>query len=248
MKYGDAMVPWTLRGLLRLWLLGVLALPLACASSSDPRDAGRADAPATDSNGYCGAEVSQTLVDAAGDPETPVAPLTEEPVEGSTCNAVIRSYPITASHVTPCSGVDYSSNPPSSGTHYPIYPRYGIYTSPVPRGFWVHSLEHGGVAITYSCGNCESEVEQAAALVKMLPVDPACCTVGICPSDATTNMVLTPDPGLDPRWAASAWGRTLTVDCFEHAVCQKFAEDYRGLGTENLCSNAGAVDISKGRK
>ncbi len=246
MRYGVGMLSWTLRGVLRAWLLGVLGLPLACGSSSDPSDAG--SLPATDSNGYCGPDVSQKLVDAAGDPQTPVAPLTEEPVEGSTCNAVVRSYPITASHVTPCSGVDYSSNPPSSGTHYPNYPRYGVYTSPVPRGFWVHSLEHGGVAITYSCTDCESEVMQATALVKALPVDPGCCTDDVCPADATNRMVLTPDPGLDTRWAASAWGRTLTADCFEPDVFEKFAEDYRGFGSEVICSNSGAIDLSKTRK
>jgi len=176
-----------------------------------------------------------------------VAPLLEEPVEGSTCNAIVRTYPIQASHVTPCSAVDYSSNPPSSGMHYPIYPRFGVYTGPVPRGFWVHSLEHGGVVITYSCTDCESEVKQAAALVKTLPVDQGCCTDQTCPKDVTNRMVLTADPGLDTLWAASAWGRTLTADCFEPELFQTFAENYRGFGTESICSNSGAVDISKPR-
>ncbi len=185
------------------------------------------------------------MIAAAGDPKTPVAPLTEVPVAGSTCNAIIRTYPIKASHVTPCSAVDYGSNPPSSGMHYPIYPRYGIYTTPIPRGFWVHPLEHGGVAITYSCSDCASEVQQATSLVQTLPVDNGCCKNGTCPSDATNRMILTPDPGLDTRWAASAWGKTLTADCFEPAVFKKFAEDYRGFGSETICSNSGATDVTK---
>jgi len=58
-------------------------------------------------------------------------------------------------------------------------------------------------------------------------------------------MLLTPDPGIPTRWAASAWGYSLTADCFEPEVFKSFAEEYRGLGPEQICANTYALDVSQ---
>jgi hypothetical protein len=108
----------------------------------------------------------------------------------------------------------------------------------------VHSLEHGAVVVTYSCTNCDDEVQSAKALAESLEVEAACCSAGSC-GDATNRMTLTPDPGLSTRWAASAWGFTLTADCFEHDVFEAFARDHRGLSPESICSNSFATDVTR---
>lgn len=196
--------------------------------------------------GYCGATTTQMLLDEAGEPREPAEPLSEELVAGSVCNATIRTYPTGSSHVTPCTQVDYNSNPPSSGMHYYPYPRYGVYSTPLPRGFWVHLLEHGGVTFMYSCADCTEEVEQAKVMVETTPLDDLCCPDGVCPSSASNRLTLTADSGIETRWAASAWGVTLTADCFEPEVFQRFADERRGVsGIENICGNGGAMDISQ---
>jgi hypothetical protein len=215
------------------------AFPGFGCSGDAPADTG----PST-SQGYCGAATAALLA-AAGDPIDPTAPLAEEPVADSTCNAVIRSYPIESStHFSTCGDVSYGTNPPSSGHHYVLFPEFATYPNAIPRGFWVHSLEHGGVVITYSCRDCADEVASAAELRAGLEIDPLCCNAGSC-GDATNRMLLTPDPGLPTRWAASAWGFTLTADCFEPEVFKTFAQEHRGLGTEQICSNEYATDVSK---
>ncbi|HET6346967.1 MAG TPA: DUF3105 domain-containing protein, partial [Myxococcota bacterium] len=48
--------------------------------------------------------------------------------------------------------LDYSTNPPASGNHYPSPERVlGEHTAPVPRGRYVHSLEHGAIVLAYNC-------------------------------------------------------------------------------------------------
>lgn len=51
-------------------------------------------------------------------------------------------------HVNPPKGTQ--GEPPVTGTHYPIWAWWGAYDSPVPDGYTVHNLEHGGVVAWYS--------------------------------------------------------------------------------------------------
>ena len=55
-------------------------------------------------------------------------------------------------HVTDISGINYNSNPPTSGTHFPIWAKRGVYKQVLSDGMLIHSLEHGYVVISYNCG------------------------------------------------------------------------------------------------
>ncbi len=225
-------------------LICSLCLLLACCSG---KHGARGSTTEVDPNGYCG-DATPALLAAQGAPSAPADPITEEPDPNSTCNAVVRSYPIpSVIHVPPCSAVEYQTNPPSAGDHYPIYPRYGVYSAAIPRGFWVHTLEHGGVVLTYSCADCEDEVSQAEELIADTEPALACCTASGCPKDAANQLLLTPDPGLSTAWAASSWGFTLTADCFEPSVFRSFVDAHRdtGMTPELICSDALATDVTR---
>jgi len=223
-------------------LLSALAA-LGCSSPDHPVESG----PTPYKNGYCG-DKTPALLAAAGDPAEPATPLTEQLIDGSACNAVERSYDVTSSTHTaaPCDPVEYSSNPPSSGHHYGIWPRYGAYEYAIPRGFWVHPMEHGGVVFTYSCTDCRDEVQAATQLIEDTAPAPACCTASGCPDSATNQLILTPDPGIPTRWAAAAWTFTLTADCFEPDVFANFIEAHRdsGAAPELVCSNT-STDVTQ---
>jgi hypothetical protein len=99
----------------------------------------------------------------------------------------------------------------------------------VPRGFYVHSMEHGAVVILYSCSDCDEEVAAAKAMIEALPSDSAC-------SEAVERrVILSPDPLLEARWAAAAWGFSLTSDCFEAEVFAAFVDVHYANGPEDLC-------------
>jgi len=190
--------------------------------------------------GYCGS-LTESLTTGSGVPVTPADPLSERAIDGSECNAVERTFPEEgASHTEACTEITYGTNPPSSGTHYGIWPEYREYGTAVPRGFLVHGLEHGAVVIAYSCNDCDAEIERARQLVAELGADPLCCSEPTC-AGASTRLIMTPDPRLETRWAASAWGATLTLDCFEEAPIQAFVELYRGRGPEAVCADG--VDV-----
>lgn len=64
-------------------------------------------------------------------------------------------------HVTDIYGVKYNSNPPTSGPHFPIWAKRGLYDRLISDGYLIHSLEHGYIVISYNC-----EENNALGLVK----------------------------------------------------------------------------------
>ncbi|HYQ15899.1 MAG TPA: DUF3105 domain-containing protein, partial [Polyangiaceae bacterium] len=94
------------------------------------------------------------------------------------CSAVSASYELSAGvHVAACTPIDYSTNPPSSGEHYPSWADFGAYDFPLPRGYWVHNLEHGAVVVSYNCPDgCDDDVERAKAWLAQLTADATCST------------------------------------------------------------------------
>jgi len=126
-----------------------------------------------------------------------------------------------------CSPLTYATNPPSSGNHYAIWAAYGTYDRVFPRGFWVHSLEHGAVVITYHCPEgCAAEIAEAQAFIDGLPAD--------C-GPTSRRVILTPDPDLDVRFAASAWGFTLRANCFDRAAFSDFFTMHYDHAPESIC-------------
>ena len=62
---------------------------------------------------------------------------------------------------------DYKTNPPTSGTHNPVWYEDGVYEpGTTPRlGMLVHTLEHGRIDIQYKKGTPEATVAKLEALV-----------------------------------------------------------------------------------
>jgi len=153
------------------------------------------------------------------------------------CNAVETSFENgTRDHLPECSDIEYSMSPPVFGDHYPFWAAFQTYDYPVPLGYLVHSLEHGAVIFFYDCPDgCADEVSTVQAFIAALPDDPRC-------SEAVKHQViLVPRPGLGSRWAASAWGYSLTADCFDRAIFQGFYDPHLGQGPENLCNQGIAI-------
>lgn len=67
-----------------------------------------------------------------------------------------------AQHVTDISAVQYNSNPPTSGSHFAVWAKKGVYDRVISDGYLIHSMEHGYVVVSY---NCEKPVPSAQSLV-----------------------------------------------------------------------------------
>ena len=154
------------------------------------------------------------------------------------CGAVIATFPIDPSpHVGSCSAVTYTTNPPTSGPHYPTWAAFKVYGSPVPRGFYVHSMEHGAVVVQYNCpSGCDADVAALVAYLDSRPPDP------LCVAPLENRFIVTPDPLLDVPFAASAWGASLKAQCFDLPALGAFIDAHYAKAPENFCFDG--IDVT----
>ncbi|MBI4035209.1 MAG: DUF3105 domain-containing protein [Candidatus Chisholmbacteria bacterium] len=54
-------------------------------------------------------------------------------------------------HVRDIAGISYNSNPPTSGKHFPVWAKKGVYDRVISDGHLIHSLEHGYIIVSYDC-------------------------------------------------------------------------------------------------
>lgn len=151
----------------------------------------------------------------------------------ASCPVVIDTPPLlTGDHVPPGTALAPTTNPPSSGPHYPIWAAYQEFQTPVPRGYWLHSAEHGAIVLLYKCqdAGCPAIVEGLKQVQAALATDERC----VAPT--RVRVVITPDPDLDVPVAAVAWGWTYKADCLDLPTLTAFARDHYAQAPENTCA------------
>jgi hypothetical protein len=138
----------------------------------------------------------------------------------------------TAKHVDELTQVTWSTNPPSSGDHFAVWANFKEFSSVVPLGYLVHSMEHGAVLLLYKCDAppCTAVVEQLRKVRDAVPTEP------ICDPSIRVRVIIAQDPLLDVPVAAAAWGWTYKAQCVDVPTLTQFAKDHVGQGTENICS------------
>jgi len=207
------------------------------AASDAKRDAAGADA--TDEPAFDGGEDGDLPGDASVDGD--VLGGGSITFLDASCRVEIDEPPLLpAIHVAIGSAIQWDSNPPSSGPHYPIWAAYQAYTEPVPRGYYVHDLEHGAIVFLYNCGDagCPDVVDTLQAASDSIPDDPLCTAAG---EGVRVRTVITPDPLIDVPVAAAAWGWVYKAQCADPATLRQFALEHYGQGPEVLCSNGTPV-------
>ena len=130
-------------------------------------------------------------------------------------------------HVAEGSVVRYASNPPASGPHYPVWARYQEFASPLPRGYWVHNLEHGAVVFLYRPDTPAGTVDGLRAVYGGLPPDPTC---------GHSLSLMTPDPELPKPIAVVAADWVLTADGVDAASIQSLVTAHRNHAPERVCT------------
>jgi hypothetical protein len=89
--------------------------------------------------------------------------------------------------------LNYNSNPPTSGEHWPAAAPWGIKDATLPNEVTTHNLEHGGVVIAYN-NLSSAEVDQLKSIVRQLM------------SGGFPKIILEPYPDLkDAKVALTAW-------------------------------------------
>jgi hypothetical protein len=151
------------------------------------------------------------------------------------CNTIFfRPDQVAGAHVEECSFIPYHTDPPSSGNHYAIWADYKPYDVAIAPGYWVHSIEHGGIALLYGCdkakdGACAQMVGSIASYVSTLTQDDK------CPLPLRTRTLVLPYPSLGVAFAAVAWGHYLRAECFDAELVSTFIDNFYGQSYEDTC-------------
>jgi hypothetical protein len=214
---------------LTIGFLGLVLLQIAGCGSSGQTDTKVVDPP---SKQDASTEPRPGLD--AGDGDGGVGDAGDAAITPGDCTPTIETQPLVDSpHIPVCSPVTYAHNPPASGPHYPNWAAYGEYDFALPRGYWLHNVEHGSVVLAYNCPQgCADDVARARAWMQNMLADPYCGAQG-----GEKRVLLLPDPLLDVTWAAIAWGVTLKASCFDAETFQAFFTSNAGKGPENVCSS-----------
>jgi hypothetical protein len=155
---------------------------------------------------------------------------------GGACNAVVtHETPLQpASHVPQGTPLEFSSNPPSSGAHYPQPVDWALeYPIVIDRGNYLHNEEHGGIVLLYDCpGGCQDVADGLAAIGKALPQDPQCDGLSNGLSMVNARWLVTSDSDLPAgvQVAAAAWGWTYKADCLDPVTVNAFITDHYAKG------------------
>lgn len=171
-------------------------------------------------------------------------------------------------HVAIGTKIDYNSNPPTSGPHYEVWTKPGIYNAPPDDRNLVHSLEHGYIIMSYNCdfktsgfrlikevqahgvgeeatGSGEVATDSAKLSDNFRSDD---ChklvdqLISIYEKKGKRKLIITPRPSLDSKIALTAWRRIdkfNEFDEFDAARIENFIDQLRDKGPEQTMEPPG---------
>ena len=114
----------------------------------------------------------------------------------------------------------YSSNPPTSGPHWPHQAECKIYTQEVPDEAAIHSLEHGAVWISYKNKNDSALIKKLTDLVQK----------------NSNKLLLSPRSKNDLSIAIASWGRLLKLEEFDEQQINDFIKANKNNSPEPFAS------------
>jgi hypothetical protein len=163
-------------------------------------------------------------------PDPPPAP--QKPAAFCDVSIVVSPVSPTIRHVPEGTAIQYCTNPPSGGDHFPVWAAFQEYDKPIDWPYLVHSMEHGAVVLLYKCDPACPEIVDVLRKVRdEAAADP------LCAGQATPKrIIIAPSPTIPTKVAAAAWGAAYTADCADQPTLAAFVRDYYAKGPENFCS------------
>ena len=108
--------------------------------------------------------------------------------------------------------INYAQNPPAGGEHNPVWQNQGFYEEQVRNENAVHTLEHGGVWITYRPDLSQDQKDKLRSMV-----------------EGQDCLIASPYPDLPESTpiVASAWGAQMRFKDADDPDLQQFIQYYR---------------------
>lgn len=125
-------------------------------------------------------------------------------------------------HVDLPTPITYADAPPSSGTHRPVWAKWGEYAF-LPQQRWLHNLEHGGMAFLYHPCAPQGMVDLLRAFAESQPDD----------AGGPFRWVMTPYPNLQTAVAMLGWGHVYLAECVKPLDMKQYVPVFYRHGNED---------------
>lgn len=113
---------------------------------------------------------------------------------------------------------EYNSNPPTSGPHYAQPADWGVYQEEINDENVIHSMEHGGIWISYQPDIDEETKEKLEAIGKKY----------------SGSVVVSPRSANDAPIALASWGRLEKLSSFDEEHIVEFIKRNKNKSPEPL--------------
>ena len=173
------------------------------------------------------------LVACGDDGAGPPTDATGEVLVGG-CDGVMHTIPNEpGTHTVSGANIEWSTNPPATGSHYPAWAGWDRSYENLNRGNWLHNAEHGGVILLWNCPDgCQDVVDNLLDVTRNANPDSS-CTAPITKRVIVARDLLLPET---VQVAAVAWNAYYTASCFDPYVATFMRERYR-RGPEDTCAD-----------
>ncbi len=143
---------------------------------------------------------------------------TDKPIAVSNPVVGTQEFPIVSrTHIAVgTKATNYSSNPPTSGDHWPAPAKNGVYDNQLPDEQLVHNLEHGHIWISYKPDVSQEVKDKLKEIVEK----------------DNWKVVLEPRAENETKIALAGWGRLLKMGDLDVAKVDEFIKTYRNRGPE----------------
>ena len=142
----------------------------------------------------------------------------EQQVEVVSLDGKVEEFPIEGrDHVSAGTSVEYQTNPPTSGDHLAQAENWGIYDKEIDDKAGVHSMEHGGIWISYK----DIGAEERQILEE----------IG---KENSQSTVVSPRSGNDNQIVVASWGKLIRLESVDKALIQKYIDTYKNQAPEKL--------------
>lgn len=142
----------------------------------------------------------------------------EQEVKAVSLEGKVEEFSIEGrDHVPAGTSVDYQTNPPTSGSHLAQAKEWGIFTKEIDDMAAVHSMEHGGIWISYK----DISKEEIAVLED----------IG---KQNLQSTLVSPRSGNDNKVVISSWGKMMRLESADKALIQKYIHTYKNQSPEKL--------------
>ena len=130
----------------------------------------------------------------------------EKKIEAVSLKGRVEEFAIEGrDHVSPDAEVEYKTNPPTSGGHLAQAKNWGVYSKEIDDKAAVHSLEHGGIWISYK----DIDDEDIKTLEKIGKSNPQ-------------RVVVSPRSSNDNKIVVASWGKMMKLEMINEALILKY--------------------------